>query len=164
MSCTRIEPADGERRRFVKNRLLVVAVSLGAWCLALWLAPYVYGGPVICPMHGLIGLPCMGCGLTRAFCELTRLNFAAAAALNALSFVVAVLFLAGPVVALVELARGERLRFYGFLFSTRVAYLFGATVAAYHVGRCAVLLYTGAMYAEYIRTSWTYALYAALAG
>jgi len=31
-------------------------------------------------------------------------------------------------------------------------------VIAYHVARCGYMLYTGSLFEDYLRTSWTYAL------
>jgi CheY-like chemotaxis protein len=146
--------ADG----FVKHRALTIAATVGVWVLAWLWAPHVSGGPVICPLHGLLGLPCVGCGLTRAMCELTRFHFLAALQLNALSIPVALLFLAAPAVGAVELALGRRLHFYRFLFSMRVAYVTAFVVAGYHLVRCGAMVWTGTLFPEYVQTSWTYQL------
>lgn len=37
--------------------------------------PYVFAGPVLCPMALVLGLPCPGCGLTRAFCLMSHGRF-----------------------------------------------------------------------------------------
>ena len=41
----------------------------------------------VCPFRSATGLPCPGCGLTRAFCAIGHAEFAAAWAFNPFSFV-----------------------------------------------------------------------------
>jgi hypothetical protein len=45
----------------------------------------------LCPFNALTGLPCPGCGMTRAFLALGRLDLAGAFALNPLVFPLAAL-------------------------------------------------------------------------
>ena len=47
--------------------------------------PYCLGGPVICPIRLVTGVPCPGCGLTRAFCFMTHGHFREAMSFNALA-------------------------------------------------------------------------------
>jgi len=149
---------DPAQRYFVRNRVLVVLVSLGALLLPFVYAPHVAHGPVLCPLHGLAGLPCPACGLTRAFCALSQLDVGQAVRLNALCVPLLCLFLAAPLVALLELARGTRCRFYGFLYSSTLAHVLGSTVIVYHLARVACWACDGTLYTDYIRTSWTHQL------
>jgi len=47
--------------------------------------PYCLDGPVICPIRLITGVPCPGCGLTRAFCFMTHGHFREAMSFNALA-------------------------------------------------------------------------------
>ena len=144
--------------RFVRSRLMVIAVCGGVLLLSYLWAPYVHSGPVVCPMHGLLGLPCPACGLTRAFCALTQLNRMEALRQNALSLPLFALFIVAPLVAAYELLAGRRCTFYKFMFSTRLAFAVGAVVVVYYLGRCAWMIHTGSLVEEYMKTSWIYTL------
>lgn len=145
--------------KFVRNRTLVILASatvlVGAW----FYAPYVDRGPVVCPSHALVGLPCPACGLTHGFCELAHGRPASAAAHNALTFPLAALFIVALVVAPVELILKRRLTFYRFMYSTRVAFILGGAFALYHLARVTVYLCDGRLFTDYIATSWTYGLF-----
>lgn len=63
---------------------------------------------VICPFRALTGLPCPGCGMTRAFLALGRLDIAEAFSQNPLSLPLAallLLYLAGRVPGFLRSAR-----------------------------------------------------------
>jgi hypothetical protein len=145
--------------KFVRNRTLVILVTAGVFAASWLYAPYVGRGPVICFSHGLLGLPCPACGLTRAFCELAHGRFAAAAEHNAIAFPLFALFLVALPTAGVELALGRRLAFYRFMYSTRLAWILGGALILYHVGRTAVWYLDGRLYADYVTTSWTFSLW-----
>lgn len=54
-------------------RIAIWASTLPAGLAACFFYyPYAFTGPVLCPMHLLLGLPCPGCGMTRAFCLATH--------------------------------------------------------------------------------------------
>ncbi|MBI3945364.1 MAG: DUF2752 domain-containing protein [Armatimonadetes bacterium] len=119
---------------------------------------FVQQGPILCPMHGVFGLPCPGCGLTRAFAALMRADVAAALRLNALSIPLFAFLVAASAVSAYEVATDRHLGLHRALYSARAAYALGAVVAAYHLARCCVGFYTGTLVEEYFRTSWTYHL------
>ena len=144
--------------KFVRNRTLVIACSAAVLIASWFYAPYVNHGPVVCPLHGVMGLPCPACGLTHAFCELAHGQMAEAAAHNAIAFPLAGLFLAALIVAPVELVLRRRLSFYRWLYSTRVAWVVGGMLIVYHLGRTAVFCLDGRLFTDYVATSWTYGL------
>lgn len=61
--------------------LLGVAVIL---CFLAWSGALAQG-PVVCPLRSSTGIPCAGCGMTRAACALAHGNVDAATRLNAAS-------------------------------------------------------------------------------
>jgi hypothetical protein len=144
--------------RFAENRVAVISICTATLILSYVWAPHVHGGPVICPLHGLVGLPCPACGLTRAFCALATRNVMEALRQNALSVPLFLLFIAAPLVSICELWRRRRSTFYSFLYSKRVAYFAGGIVIVYHLARCAWMFHTGSLVEDYLKTSWTYAL------
>ncbi len=152
--CAAAERPDA---RFARNRAAVISVCTATLVLSYVWAPHVHSGPVICPLHGLVGLPCPACGLTMAFCALATRNVMEALRQNALSLPLFLLFIAAPPVSIYELWRRRRCAFYSFLFSKRVAYAAGGAVIAYHLARCAWMLHTGSLVEDYLKTSWTYA-------
>jgi len=40
--------------------------------------PYAFHGPTLCYIKLMMGIPCMGCGLTRAFCSMAHFDFSTA--------------------------------------------------------------------------------------
>lgn len=141
---------------FIRNRRLVLLLSAGVLAASWAYAPYVDRGPVVCLLHGLVGLPCPACGLTHAFCELAHGRLASAAAYNAFAFPLFLLFLAALPTAAGELMIGRRLSYYRFMHSKRLAYAAGAALALYHIARTGAWLISGRLYTDYITTSWTY--------
>jgi hypothetical protein len=71
------------RSRAVKT--LIWASTLPALLAACFFYyPYAFTGPVICPMPLMTGVPCPGCGITRAFSLATHGHFAEAYAFHPL--------------------------------------------------------------------------------
>ena len=137
-----------------RERSLVLLVSVGVWAGAAAYAPYVHGGPALCPLRLSVGLPCPACGLTRAFCCLVSGQPLQALGWNALCLPLALLFLIAPAVALLELVQDRRGSWYQpWLFSPRVARGFGAAVAVYHVVRCGVWFADGTLAREFFSGS-----------
>jgi hypothetical protein len=66
----------------VESRWLAAA-AVGCLCLAGLLSPAgVTDGPVVCPFRRLTGLPCPGCGMTRAWVFAEHGRFGEAIAAN----------------------------------------------------------------------------------
>ena len=83
--------------RTAPERLILVFTAAASLVGALLLAAHDYGpGLSTCTMQGLIGLPCAGCGGTRAISMLVHGDMASAMAMNpaAVIAVVSVLLLA----------------------------------------------------------------------
>jgi hypothetical protein len=145
-------------RNFARNRILVILAAIAVLAGSYAYAPMVHQGPVICPLHGVVGLPCPSCGLTRAFCALAHLEIWQAIHYNALSLPLFLAFVVAPPVALYECLAGRRSRLHAALFSTPTAYVLGAVVVAYHLTRTGVWLLDGTLCRDYLTTSWTYVL------
>jgi hypothetical protein len=147
------------RDEFVCNRALVIVCSAAVFVASWFYAPYVDHGPTICALRGLTGIPCPSCGLTRAFCDIVHGHFAGAAVHNAVAFPLAVLFLGALIIAPLELVLGRRISLYRWLYSTRVAYIFGGMVALYFVTRVALLCASGQLLRSIASAPWTFGLY-----
>ena len=83
----------GRRRRIVRLAGMILLWPAAFAALYLY-RPAVLEGPVFCPVRLAIGLPCPGCGLTRAFSFMTHGEFGRAIQFNAIAPVVAVYFAA----------------------------------------------------------------------
>jgi hypothetical protein len=71
------------RRTPVATTELVAAGGVGALGVAFLLSPEgIEDGPVLCPFRLLTGLPCPGCGLTRAWVYLAHGQYADSLAAN----------------------------------------------------------------------------------
>jgi hypothetical protein len=143
---------------FVKPRLLLLGgvIALAGGSVAL--GPLVAHGPVVCPLRALTGLPCPGCGLTRAFVALAHGHVGDALALHAFSLPLAAFMLLAAAVAAAELTAGRRLVAYHWLYSRRLATAVACLLMTYHVVRCAVWLGDGTLLHEYVQSSWPYRL------
>ncbi|TET38814.1 MAG: DUF2752 domain-containing protein [Planctomycetota bacterium] len=144
---------------FFKNRILIILVTVGILSVSFFLSGVVLRGPVICMSHGLAGLPCPACGLTRGFCALADLDIVGAIESNALCIPLFLLFIIAPLVAAWEMISRRRLKFYRFMYSMKLAYILGGALALYHIGRCACWIANGSFVNQYIKTSWTYSLF-----
>lgn len=164
MTCTGSPPDRGEAR-FVANRV-VVALGCGALLIApfVWLAALGEEGPILCALRAATGLPCPGCGLTRAFCAISKFDVARAAQLNVLSLPLYALVVVAPFVALYEIVRRRRSGWWGLLYSPRLARWSAGTVAVYHLGRVAVWAVDGTLLNTYFRSGLLYRLFASLHG
>jgi hypothetical protein len=82
-----------------------------AFFLFFYLTPwrFISGGPIFCPFQRVFGIPCLGCGMTRAFWEMIHLHFGNAFSDNALSF----LFFPGIVLLMFwDIYRGIKVYFH----------------------------------------------------
>lgn len=149
-----------ERSDFSAQRMRLALGCAAVWLVLLAYRPLAFSGPVLCPLHGVMGLPCPACGLTRALTSLVQGDVLSALWWNALSIPVAALLLLAPLVALWELAAGRRFDFYRrVLYSPRAATLAGAGVIVYHVARTFVWQAQGIVFEKFLLTSWSYRLF-----
>jgi hypothetical protein len=145
-------------RGFVWARFIVACSATGMLIASYAYAPFVNAGPVLCPMHGLIGLPCPSCGLTRAFCRLVRLDLWGALSYHALSVPLFAACLAAPAVCVYEIIRRRTSWCSATIHSPRTAWAVGVLLIVHHVARLGVWLADGTLVNGYVKTSWTYAL------
>ena len=159
MSCTNGRLAGSGDRQFVKNRLVLTAV-----CLTLLAAPFAWNasvgesGPVLCASRGLFGLPCPGCGMTRAFCALSNFEIGKATQLNGLCLPLVVLIVAAPCVALRELWLGRRLGWYAFIGSRGFVLLLAIAISIFHVTRLILWARDGTLLQTYLKSGLLYRL------
>jgi hypothetical protein len=145
---------------FVRNRALLIGTSLFTFAAARAYADHAQHGPILCPLRGLLGLPCPGCGLTRAFCALSGGDVSSALAFNALALPLALLMLAASAVALGELARGRAWQLYRpYLQSAALGRSLFAGAMLYHLGRVSYWAYDGTLVRDYLHAAWTYRVF-----
>lgn len=90
----------------VRRALFVLPLTSAVFAVsALW-RPSELPGVVLCPFRALTGLPCPGCGMTRAFCSLGHGDLQSAFGFNALApfvFVAALLLWAHALATVLKL-------------------------------------------------------------
>ena len=67
---------------------IILTLALAAYVLLLWLLP------ITCPIKALTGINCLGCGMTRAYICLLRLDFSGAFSYHFMFWSVPLLYLA----------------------------------------------------------------------
>lgn len=145
-----------DQRRFVMNRIFLIAV-----CLATLIAPFVWNvtvgdnGPILCYVRRITGLPCPGCGMTRAFCALSKGLPGEALRHNLLAYPLLLLLTIAPPVAAFELWRGQQCNWYRFLGSRRLAILAAVGVCLYHITRLIIWAQDGTLHADFA-SGWLY--------
>ncbi|MBW2261523.1 MAG: DUF2752 domain-containing protein [Deltaproteobacteria bacterium] len=147
------------RWRFIGGAVFIVLGLVLAW----FLAPGTIGnatvpGFTICPFRNFTGLPCPGCGMTRAFHHLVHLEFAEAAAYNILAYWLMGCALIELVNSIVGIARRGRPLFFWHehferLHGRILSYLFIATAVIYDLVRIALVIHTADSPADVLRNS-----------
>jgi uncharacterized protein DUF2752 len=150
-------PRIVDLREFVWARVVASFSATIVLLASYTYAPFVNKGLVLCPVHGLLGLPCPSCGLTRAFCCLAHLDILGALYYHALSLPLFLVFLATPAICMYEILRRKICWLHSLVYSHRVAYGVGVLLAAYHAVRVSIWLFNGTLVDEYLTTSWTFA-------
>lgn len=90
------------------RRIILWGSSLPAVLAASFLYfPHVLNGPVLCPMALVLGMPCPGCGLTRAFCFASHGHFVEAFGYHPLWPLLLGYFIFIWVYQMIEVVRGE---------------------------------------------------------
>ncbi len=93
-----------EGKRILPNGAVLVSLAcLGVLVASRLLPPDGLPGVDLCAFHALTGLPCPGCGLTRAFCALARGHFYEAWQLHPFAFPLFAATLGGLLSPLLEL-------------------------------------------------------------
>src|SRR6185503_20209663 len=99
------EPRPASRKSW---HIIIWGSSLPALLSASFLYfPYCQTGPVLCPMALVFGLPCPGCGITRAFGHATHGLFREAFAFHALWPLFLAYFTFLWIYQVLEVVRGE---------------------------------------------------------
>lgn len=78
---------------WLKNRISRPLLKLGAILAFAAIVLLLYVTEIGCAFRFITGIPCMGCGLTRAWLSALRLDFAAAFNYHQLFFLIPYLFL-----------------------------------------------------------------------
>ena len=124
---------DARASRVSRRALFVLPLTSAVFAVsALW-SPTDLPGVVLCPFRALTGLPCPGCGMTRAFCALGHGDLSGAFGYNALApfvFAAALLVWAHALATVLKLERPraalERLkptqRAAGFMLAVTLAW------------------------------------------
>jgi len=147
------------RWRFIGGAVFIVLGLALAW----FLEPGTIGratipGFTVCPFRNFTGLPCPGCGMTRAFHHLVHLEFAQAASANFLAFWLMGCALIELVNSIVGAVRRGRPLFYWHehferLHGRILSYLFIATAVTYDMVRIALIVHAAQSPADVFRNS-----------
>ena len=92
----------------VRGARLVLPLTSAVFALSAFWSPADLPGVVLCPFRAVTGLPCPGCGMTRAFCSMGHGDLAGAFGYNALApfvFAAALLVWAHALATLLGLGR-----------------------------------------------------------
>lgn len=81
----RVTPSATRASTHVRRALVVLPLTSAVFAVsALW-SPAELPGVVLCPFRAVTGLPCPGCGMTRAFCALGHGDLSGAFGYNVLA-------------------------------------------------------------------------------
>ena len=125
---------------------LIKLVLFSAPLLGAYFYSYTnYNSPLFCPIKAITGIPCPGCGMTRAFMAIASGNLREAIGYNLFSPILFLVFLVTAIHLLLEvITRRQLLAFYGKLIKNPALGLFGLfSLLLYHVFRLYKLEQTG---------------------
>lgn len=143
-----------------RSRLLVIAVGVGLFVSTLfWRFFFEKNGPILCYSRSVFGLPCPGCGLTRAFCALAELDLKKALEMNALCFPIGLFVLLATVVAIVELKQRQKFFWYTRMFTLKNALITGGVIVVYHLARLACWFLDGTLMGDYFEEGLVYKIF-----
>ena len=145
----------GWKRRFYGGLIFMIFLLL----FAFFYTPYsLEGGDagikiIFCPFRNMTGLPCPGCGMTRAVCHLAHGELATGLSLHWFSplfFIAVFLELANSIVGIARKGRG--LFYWGELFRRGYVkyplFVFATVIIAYNFHRIWVLFNTSPEFSE----------------
>lgn len=87
MATSQTAPASPASRGTWPLDLALAGGALLVFAASALFTPETLPATEVCTLHRLTGLPCPGCGMTRAFCAITHGQFARAWLFNPFSFV-----------------------------------------------------------------------------
>lgn len=150
------------KRRFYGGLLFMIGLVLFVFLYQ----PYSMEGDmgvkiIVCPFRNLTGLPCPGCGLTRAVCHLAHGEYETALSFHLFSPVFYLVVFAEFINSIVGIVRkGRPLFWWGDLFGNRIlkypVYLLVFVVVAYNFYRIWLLFEESASFKDAVSDSIIY--------
>lgn len=147
MSSTRVRPSS-----FVPGAW--AGASIAALGATYFYRAHAFDGPVLCPFRLVSGLPCPGCGMTRAFSLLWQGRVLESLSFHALAPLAFAVFCLLPLAYAAERWTGPWDRLPPLRTSRALAWAIASLMMVHHAVRLAWWWYDGTLYGMYFHPSW----------